>query len=475
VESLQVANRRPYHKQKLVLIWSAMRHFARELEERGISVAYHAERRSGLMTFKEFISELEPERVLLLDTAEFGRAQHIAQRVRELGCVAEILPNDMFICNKADFSDWAIRRKQLRLEDFYRWERRRTGLLMDGSKPSGDRWNFDRENRKSPPKGHAYPPLPSYPPDEITQAVIQEVDARFPDHFGTTTGFRWPVDQKSAKDFFEDFIQNRLDLFGPYEDAMVTGQAALYHSQLSALINIGLLNPLELCRRAEQAYRDGRARLNSVEAFIRQILGWREFIYHVYHHHMPGYLDRNHLLADQQIPDFYWSGHTDMRCISESIRTLTDEGMNHHIQRLMVTGNLALLAGLDPAAVNEWFWSTHIDAYEWVVSPNVLGMALFADGGVLASKPYAASANYINKMSDYCHECNFDPKRIFEENACPFNALYWNFLDRNEALLHGNPRMNLMYSLLDRKSNDERSRIKSKADELLDDFISPGE
>jgi len=254
---------------------------------------------------------------------------------------------------------------------------------------------------------------------------------------------------------------------------MVTGQVVLYHSQISTLINVGLLHPLELCRRAETAYLDGHAHLNSVEAFIRQILGWREFIYHVYHLNMPGYLEHNHFHADTPIPEFYWTGQTDMRCVAESVNALIKQGMNHHIQRLMVTGNFSLLTGMDPKAVNEWFWSTHIDAYEWVVSPNVLGMALFADGGILASKPYAASANYINMMSDYCHNCRFKPKGIFEDEACPFNALFWSFLDRNEQILRGNPRLNLMYSLLDRKSEADRVRIHSKVEQILDQFNEP--
>ncbi len=472
VESIPVAERRPYHKQKLTLVWSSMRHFAEELREQGNFVSYHPTQASGWATFQSIAEELDIEKVLMMDTAEYGRAQRIADRIQERGYAVELLPNNMFVCSEDDFAEWATQRKQLRMEDFYRWMRRNTGLLMDGQQPEGGRWNYDQENRQTPPKDHTFPQIPSYAPDEITQSVIRDVDALFPDHFGSTSGFRWPVTREGASDFFEDFIRIRLDLFGPYEDAMVDGESVMYHSQLSGLINIGLLQPLELCRRVERAYRRGEARLNSVEGFIRQILGWREFIYHVYRHHMPGYLDRNHLQAERPLPSLFWTGQTDMRCVSESVNALIEQGINHHIQRLMVTGNLALLAGLDPNAVNEWFWSTHIDAYEWVVSPNVLGMALYADGGVLASKPYAASANYINKMSDYCQNCKFEPKQLLEDGACPFNALFWDFLDRNEPILRGNARMNLMYSLLDRKSAKEREDIRSKAAETLKGFMA---
>jgi deoxyribodipyrimidine photolyase-related protein len=358
------------------------------------------------------------------------------------------------------------------MENFYRKARKDTGLLMNGTGPVGGRWNFDDENRQKPPAGHHFPAIPNFPSDEQTEEVIALVEANFPNHFGSTADFAWPVTRSDAMDFAKDFIQNRLDLFGPYEDAMVQGEETLYHSLLSPLLNIGLLDPLELCRMAEAAYQAGAVRINSAEAFIRQILGWREFIYHTYQRVMPGYLENNFFRANGRLPAFYWTAETDMLCVSEAVTSLQGRGINHHIQRLMVTGNLALLSGFNPAEVNEWYWSVYVDAYEWVVSPNVLGMALFADGGTFATKPYAASANYINKMSDYCKSCRYQPKGLLEEDACPFDALYWRFLDRNESLLKENPRMNLMLSLLRRKSMENRAEINRKAEKILEGFNS---
>jgi deoxyribodipyrimidine photolyase-related protein len=264
----------------------------------------------------------------------------------------------------------------------------------------------------------------------------------------------------------DDFLENRLDLFGPYEDTIVMGQPHLYHSLLSSLINVGLLEPLAVCKKAEAQYYAGKARLNSVEGFIRQIIGWREFIYQVYHLEMPGYAKVNHFEADLPLPGFYWSGDTDMACIAEAIKNLRQYGVNHHIQRLMITGNFALIAGLDPQAVNQWYRLAYTDAYEWVVTPNVLGMALYADGGLLATKPYAASANYINKMSDCCKQCAYNHRQTTGENACPFNALYWDFLARNYDTLKQNPRMNLVMGLFDKRDPEDMAEIRQRAADI---------
>jgi deoxyribodipyrimidine photolyase-related protein len=337
---------------------------------------------------------------------------------------------------------------------------------MQDAEPAGGRWNYDAQNRETPPPDHEFPPIPRYPPDRITRKVLDLVSQEFPDHFGSLDAFAWPVTRTDARAFAKDFFEWRLDRFGPYEDAMVTGERALYHSLLSPLINLGLLAPRDLCEEAERRYHAGEARLNSVEGFIRQLLGWREFIYQVYRWQMPGYLDSNHFAAEVPLPDFYWTGETRMFCMAESVETLLRWGINHHIQRLMVTGNFALLAGIDPQAVNRWYHLAYVDAYEWVVAPNVLGMALYADGGVLATKPYAASANYIHKMSDYCGRCPYDHRARVGESACPFNALYWDFLARNQERLQDNPRMNLMLSQLDRRDPGELAKLRSRADDL---------
>ncbi len=264
----------------------------------------------------------------------------------------------------------------------------------------------------------------------------------------------------------KDFIQHRLDLFGPFEDAIILGQRVLYHSLLSPLINLGLLEPLEVCRRAEAAYLKGKARLNSVEGFIRQIIGWREFVYQIYHLRMPEYVDGNFFRANLPLPNFYWTGNTNMNCIADAVTGLKHYGSNHHIQRLMVTGNFALMAGIDPRAVKDWYWLAYLDAYEWVVTPNVLGLSLYADGGLIATKPYAASANYINKMSDCCKECDYDYKITVGKKACPFNSLYWDFLARNRIAFMKNPRMNMMMAALRKRPSSELKKVRARASEL---------
>jgi deoxyribodipyrimidine photolyase-related protein len=444
IESLHAARRRPYHKQKLVFIWSAMRHFAADLRALGYVVDYQAWQPNADAGLAEHIHRYKPSVIRLMDTAEHGRAQRLARLVEEHGAVAEVTPNNQFLSDREWFLGWAGDRQTLRMESFYREMRRRTDLLMTGGAPVGGDWNYDQHNRETPPPNHNFPSIPHYPPDRTTREVIAFVEEQFPDHFGRLEGFGWPVSRNEAQAFLADFLAERLDLFGPYEDAMALGERALYHSLLSPLFNVGLLEPLTACRQAIERYRAGQARLNSVEGFVRQLIGWREFVYQVYHLAMPGYTGRNALAADLPLPSFYWTADTDMRCVADAVETLQTHGLNHHIQRLMVTGNFALLAGINPSAVNEWYWFAYLDAYEWVVTPNVIGMALYADGGLIATKPYAASANYINKMGDACGRCAYDRRQVAGEKACPFNALYWDFVARNLDQLSANPRMNLV-------------------------------
>jgi len=466
VESLERARALPYHKQKLALVWSAMRHFAEELRAAGYTVDYHAAQPDARTALEAHLAAYQSRRLRLMETAEHGRSWRLADLARALGVEVEITPNTMFLSDQDEFEAWAAEKSSVRMETFYHRMRRRTGFLMDGDEPVGGAWNYDKQNRETPPRDYDFPEVPRYPPDAITREVLDMVAREFPHHFGALDGFAWPVTRADAEAFTQDFFEHRLDCFGPYEDAMVAGERVLCHSLLSPLVNIGLLDPLALCREAERRYHAGEGRLNSVEGFIRQLIGWREFVYRVYRWQRPGYLDVNHFDADVPLPDFYWSGETRMACVAAAVRALLQHGINHHIQRLMITGNFALIAGIDPQAVNRWYHLAYVDAYEWVVAPNVLGMALYADGGVLATKPYAASANYIHKMSDYCAQCAYDHRARVGDDACPFNALYWDFLARNRERLQENPRMNLMLSLLDRRDPDDLRAIRARADDL---------
>lgn len=462
VESRDWATRLPHHKQKLVVVWSAMRRFADELRQRGYRVDYRknvtdAEALAG------HIEEFDPSRIVLMEAAEYGIAEERASRVFEHKIDADIVPNDMFLSDRGEFETWSKKRKTLRMEDFYRGMRRRTGLLMDVGDPVGGEWNYDKHNRETPAADQEFPTVPRFEPDAETAALIRFVQEEFPDHFGDCDDFRWPVTRQDAETLAVDFLDNRLDLFGPYQDAIVSGEPFLYHSLLSPLVNIGLIDPLWLCREAEKRYREGKARLNSVEGFIRQIIGWREFVYQVYRLKMPDYIDRNFFDADLDLPSFYWDAETDMRCVSEAVSSLRKNGINHHIQRLMITGNFALIAGINPQQVNEWYWLGYADAWEWVVTPNVIGMSLFADGGVVASKPYAASSNYINKMSDCCGGCSYDRKQTIGETACPFNSLYWDFIDRNQDAFNNNPRMSLVLRNWRKRDPQKAGAIREQA------------
>ncbi|MGC9348827.1 MAG: cryptochrome/photolyase family protein [Anaerolineae bacterium] len=472
VESAGRAEARPWHKQKLAFIWSAMRHFAQKLRDKGVGVDYHKLPSSPVDlrdTLRAHLRKYQPDRLLLMETAEFGRAAALASLARDIGVKTTVLDNTMFLSSREAFAREAKGKTSLVMEHFYRDMRRKTGLLMAQGEPEGGRWNFDAENRESPPDSHEFPEIPRFEPDEATRDVMALVEDRFPDHFGKLETFAWPVTHRDARRFLRDFLDHRLDCFGPHEDAMVRDARALCHSLLSPLLNVGLLEPLDVCQQAASRYWDGLARLNSVEGFIRQILGWREFIYQIYHLKMPGYSDANFFEVDLPLPSFYWDGETEMTCVARAVGTVRGYGINHHIQRLMITGNFALIAGINPQAVNDWYLTAYVDAYEWVVTPNVLGLALYADGGMVATKPYAASANYINRMSDYCRSCRYRHRETTGETACPFNALYWDFLARNEERLRAStPRMNLMLAMLGRRSSDEIAEIRARAGRIRD-------
>ncbi|WP_150523619.1 cryptochrome/photolyase family protein [Roseibium sediminis] len=473
VEVMEEATHVPHHRKKIVFLLSAMRHFATELGGRGWPISYVSlddQNNTGSFTGEvaRAVEQLSPQTIVLTRPGEWRVLQMAEAWTQLTGCPIEIREDDRFITSPDEFQRWAEGRKQLRMEYFYREIRRKTGLLMEAGKPAGGKWNFDAENRK-PASGDLFRPQPArFAPDEMTLEVLQLVKTRFADRFGDLEPFWFAVTQEQATRAFDHFVKEALPLFGDYQDAMLRGERFLYHSVVSAYLNVGLLNPLEMCRRVEEEYLAGRVPINAAEGFIRQVIGWREYVRGIYWMKMPGYVDENHLAAQRHLPSFYWTGETDMMCMAEAISQTREEAYAHHIQRLMVTGNFALLAGLSPKGVHEWYLSVYADAFEWVELPNTLGMSQYADGGILGSKPYAASGAYIDKMSDYCSSCSYDVKQKMGEGACPFNLLYWHFVDGNRGRLNGNPRMQMVYRTWDKMSGDRRGQVIADAEKILE-------
>lgn len=461
-----------HHRKKLVFLFSAMRHFAQELENDGWTVRYvklDDEENCGSFTgeVKRAVEEVNPERILFTEPGEWRVEKMVRDWRDTFECEVKMLRDRRFLCSREEFSNWAEDRNTLRMETFYREMRRSTGLLMDDDDPEGGEWNYDQENRKPPKEGLELPKRMAFEPDEITENVIEMVQEAFPDRFGDIKPFYYAVTSKDAEKALDHFIEDCLPCFGDYQDAMLDGESFLYHSVLSFYINSGMLDPLKVCKAAEAAYQAGNAPLNAVEGFIRQIIGWREFIRGIYWLKMPEYADSNYFETTEDLPEFYWNGDTKMNCIADTVRQTRENAYSHHIQRLMVTGNFALLAGIEPKQVHEWYLAVYADAYEWVEMPNTIGMALFADGGVFATKPYAASANYINKMSNFCGNCAYSHTKKTGENACPFNSLFWDFLDRNREKLENNHRMGMMYRNLDRKDESELKELRDQASSVL--------
>jgi deoxyribodipyrimidine photolyase-related protein len=461
IESLRHVQEHPYHCQKLVLVWSAMRHFAQELQQSGWAVDY-LEAEDFETPLKQWIEQkqITELRVMAPNDRPF---LYLIQSLK-LPCKIVLIPNNHFLWSDTDFAQWAKQRKRLLMEDFYREGRQRFQILMVGDQPAGGRWNFDKENRK-PPKGKLNTPEAlRFEPDQITQAVIEKVRALPFWTYGKLDPFHWAVTREQALQALDRFIEDCLPTFGPYQDAMVTGEETMWHALLSPYLNIGLLNPLEVIERAEQAYRDRNLGLNSVEGFIRQVLGWREYMHGLYTYLGDDYPQHNWFNHTQPLPAFYWDADkTDMNCLHQSLKQVEKMGYAHHIQRLMVLSNFALIAGISPQEIESWFHSAFIDGYDWVMQTNVIGMGQFADGGILASKPYASSANYVNKMSDYCGACRYDRSDRTGENACPFNFFYWDFLMRHREKLATQGRINMVLRNLDRMQPEELQAIQQKA------------
>lgn len=478
VEVAQEARAAPNHVQKLVLIWSAMRRFADQLRQSGLTVDYV--RLEDPDNRGDFLGELEravarhaPESIRVTRPGAWRVFERLRDAGPQLGAPVEILEDDRFLTTPAEFSAWAAGRRQWRMEYFYRELRRRTGLLMRNGEPVGGTWNLDADNRKPLPRGLTPPRRLRFPPDAATREVMAMVARRFPDHFGDLDGFDWAVSREDALAALAHFIAIGLPRFGDHQDAMARDEPFLFHGLISPYLNLGLLDPREVCAAAQAAYQAGEAPLNAVEGFIRQVLGWREYVRGVYWALMPDYARTNALGAQRPLPDFYWTGQTDLNCIRATVSDVRRHGYAHHIQRLMVTGNFALLAGVAPAELEAWYLGVFVDAFEWVELPNVHGMALFADGGRLGSKPYAASGAYINKMSDYCRGCRFDPAKRSGPDACPFNYLYWDFLARNRPALAGNPRLAMPYRTLDGFPTERRDQITRDANQFLDALPAP--
>lgn len=464
-----------HHKKKIAFLFSAMRHFAQELIEKGIRLSYTKfDDKGNAGSFrgevKRALKETGCDRIVVTFPGEYRVLEDMKTWQEDFGVAVEIRPDNRFMVTPEAFADWAGKYKSLRMEFFYREMRRQHDILMDGKEPEGGQWNYDAENRK-PAKNDLFglpPRSPHFEQDEITKEVLALVADRFADHFGDLEPFDFAVTRQDALKLLDDFIKHRLPLFGDYQDAMLTGQPVLYHSHLSFYMNCGLLSPIEVVRAAEKAYRKGSAPLNAVEGFIRQIVGWREYMRGIYWLRMPEFKEENFLHATRKLPWFYWSAETEMNCLHHCVTETKQNAYAHHIQRLMVLGNFALIAGLHPDEVNEWYLVVYADAYEWVELPNVSGMILYADGGYLGSKPYAASGAYINKMSDYCEGCRYNVKLKTGPDACPFNYLYWNFMIENRKKLENNPRLGFTYKSLDRMNKNRTREIRRDAKTFLE-------
>ena len=463
----------PSSKQRSTVFISAMRHFASELRDKNWPLIYtklDAPDNTGSLSgeLEKAIAQLQPNGLVMAAPGDWRVLQSLRAVARQNNLELDIRDDTHFFSTVREFALHAAGRKQLRLEFFYREMRQKTGILMEGKYPIGGQWNFDADNRGSFGKqGPGLLPAPTrFSPDVITQEVIDLVRHRFADHPGSVDSFGWPVTRAQAQVALHEFITQRLPSFGLYQDAMWEGEVWLYHSHLSCALNLKLLNPREVVAAAVDAYEKGQAPLEAVEGFVRQILGWREYVRGIYWTHMPEYITRNSTQATAPLPSFYWTGKTDMACMRDAIHQTLTHGYAHHIQRLMVTGLYALLLGVRPTEVHAWYLGVYVDAVEWVELPNTLGMSQFADGGLMASKPYIASGKYIDRMSNHCKGCRFNPAESTGETACPFTTLYWDYLIQHADALSQNPRMLMQLKNMNRLTEDQRQAITEQAQQI---------
>ncbi|MEP2641292.1 cryptochrome/photolyase family protein [Roseobacter sp.] len=457
-----------HHPKKIALIFAAMRKFAAALRADGWDVRYceldDTDNTGSIVG--ELLRRADQTGATDVVVTEPGEWRLITA-LKHAPITTHILPDDRFIASHHAFETWASGRKQLRMEYFYRDMRRKTGLLMDGKDPVEGKWNFDHDNRKPAPEDVAFDGPLRFTPDADVAAVLDLVEARFGGHFGDLHPFWFATTRGQALQALAHFVDHALARFGDYQDAMLSENRFLYHAVISAYINIGLLDPLEVCEKVAAAYAAGTVPINAAEGFIRQIIGWREYMRGIYFLEGPQYTERNMLGHTRDLPDLFWGGETQMRCLSKTVQQTKQEAYAHHIQRLMITGNFALLAGIDPQQVHEWYLAVYMDAFEWVEAPNTVGMSQFADGGIIASKPYVSSGAYINRMSDYCKGCAYKVSQKTGEGACPFNLLYWHFLDRHRDRFKSNARMGNMYRTWDKMAADRRTTVLADADEVL--------
>lgn len=457
-----------HHAFKIILIFSAMRHFAKALLEAGYRVHYlHIDDPNNLQSFdkniQQFLKENTAQRLILTEPGEYRIQEKFAEWTSKLDIPVEIEVDNRFYCTRQAFADWAKNKKQLRMEFFYREMRKKTGILMHGDNPIGGQWNYDADNRNPANSKLKFPTPPTFKHNKITKDVIELVKKRYKKHLGNPDEFNFAVTHNDALKALQHFTAHALKHFGTYQDAMWQGEYTLFHSQLSMYMNIGLLTPHDIIDAVLKAYKSQKIELHNVEGYIRQILGWREYMRGLYWLKMPQYKDQNYFKHDTPLPNFYWTGKTDMACMRHAITQTIETATSHHIQRLMVTGNYALLIGVVPDEICEWYLAVYADAFEWVELPNTLGMSQFADGGVIASKPYISSGNYINKMSNFCKGCAYNVKEKLTEDACPFNFLYWDFLIRHEKQLKPNPRLKFAYNHVSKMSNADKQVIRKRA------------
>lgn len=461
-------------KVRTTLFLAAMRHFAADLRARNLPLDYAllddaANTQTLGGELERLVRRRRPAKVIVTEPGDDRVRRELEGVAGRLGVPLEIRPDGHFLCSREEFARHATGRKQLRMEYFYRELRRRHRVLLDAAgEPEGGQWNFDHDNRGSfPADGPQAVPAPvAFPPDAVTAGVIALVNRRFAAHPGDLAAFDWPVTRTQALAVLRDFLVHRLREFGRFQDAMWTNEPWLYHSRLAAALNLKLLDPREVIAGAEAAYRAGKVPLAGAEGFIRQILGWREYVRGVYWLQMPAYAEGNALGAQEALPSFYWTGTTEMACLRDAIGQTLRLGYAHHIQRLMVTGLYALMLGVRPKEVCAWYLGVYVDAVEWVELPNTHGMSQYADGGYLASKPYVATGAYIDRMSNYCRGCRFDPAQRVGDEACPFTTLYWDFLLRHERRFAANPRMALQVKNAARLSPPERAAVRARADAI---------
>lgn len=469
MEILSQTNKVPHHRRKLAFIFSAMRHFSLLLDKKCcvhyLKIDDAANKHDFIDNLQQLLNNTTYDELLLTESLEYGLQLYFNKRLKELAIPSRVLEDDRFLVSKKEFRTHAAEAKTLKMENFYREVRKKTGYLMENGKPTGGKWNYDQENRSKYDGVTKIPLRPNFKPDKITVEVLTAVNDQFPDRFGSLDNFGEAVTRQQALECLEFFATKCLPHFGRFQDAMIAGESFGFHSRLSHLINCGLLLPTEVCERVLD--EKNKAPLAAVEGFIRQVIGWREYIRGVYMLKMPDYINSNFFNAEKPLPDFFWTANCKMNCLKSVVESTRSHAYSHHIQRLMITGNFALLAGISPVEVHEWYLAVYDDAYEWVELPNTLGMALYADGGEMSTKPYCASGNYINKMSDFCKGCSYSVTKKLGKEACPFNYLYWYFLNKNRALLEQNRRLWMPYKNLDKKSETELAAIRESAESFL--------